>query len=291
MFWVEPFEREWQNTALLQISGVSLERNGSESLKLRSGNLCFQHRRDWLSAETIGVAILLSQGADQRWNKVWQVKMNSQCQNDKIKLLIFLFCLSVVALLSIAVQWNSVVSTWRFSFILMQRSRDDGVSCLQFAGRWHFLCYDLHILKVDPYHIEQPLKQFWSCLNDWNLFSIVGQRLLKNVIYDLWKSASPEAFYSPLFAVQSGHLHSLISLHCPLEEALGPWLWMHNEDSDGLDECPDWSESSLGTHHFVGCVVQWLLRLFFQFWKFVMYGLIQHLTVPNYDYLHVHVVI
>ena len=33
------------------------------------------------------------------------------------------------------------------------------------------------------------------------LFSIVGQRLLKNAIYDLWKSASPEAFYSPLFAV------------------------------------------------------------------------------------------
>ena len=62
-------------------------------------------------------------------------------------------------------------------------------------------CNDLHVLKVDPYHVEQPLKQFWSCLNDWNLFSIVGQRLLKNVIYDLWKSASPEAFYSPLFAV------------------------------------------------------------------------------------------
>ena len=126
--------------------------------------------------------------------------MNSQCQNDKIKLLI-LFCLSVVSLLSIAVQWNSVVSTWRFSFILMQRSRDDGVSYLRFAGRWHFLCYDLHVLKVDPYHVEQPLKQFWSCLNDWNLFSIVGQWLLKNLIYDLWKSASPEAFYSPLFAV------------------------------------------------------------------------------------------
>ena len=63
--------------------------------------------------------------------------MNSQCQNDEIKLLIFLFCLSVVSLLSIAVQWNNVVSTWRFSFsfILMQRSRDDGVSCLRFAGR------------------------------------------------------------------------------------------------------------------------------------------------------------
>ena len=62
-------------------------------------------------------------------------------------------------------------------------------------------CNYLHVLKVDPYHVEQPLKQFWSCLNDWNLFSIVGQRLLKNAIYDLWKSASPEAFYSPLFAV------------------------------------------------------------------------------------------
>ena len=62
-------------------------------------------------------------------------------------------------------------------------------------------CNDLHVLKVDPYHVDQPLKQFWSCLNDWNLFSIVGQWLLKNVIYDLWKSASPEAFYSPLFAV------------------------------------------------------------------------------------------
>ena len=62
-------------------------------------------------------------------------------------------------------------------------------------------CNDLHVLKVDPYHVEQPLKQFWSCLNDWNLFSIVAQWLLKNVIYDLWKSASPEVFYSPLFAV------------------------------------------------------------------------------------------
>ena len=61
--------------------------------------------------------------------------MNSQYQNDEIKLLIFLFCLSVVSLLSIAVQWNSIVSTWRFSFILMQRSLDDGVSCLRFAGR------------------------------------------------------------------------------------------------------------------------------------------------------------
>ena len=61
--------------------------------------------------------------------------MNSQCQNDEIKLLIFLFYLSVVSLLSIAVQWNSVVSTWRFSSILMQRSRDDGVSCLRFSGR------------------------------------------------------------------------------------------------------------------------------------------------------------
>ena len=29
--------------------------------------------------------------------------MNSQCQNDEIKLLIFLFCLIVVSLLSIAV--------------------------------------------------------------------------------------------------------------------------------------------------------------------------------------------
>ena len=62
-------------------------------------------------------------------------------------------------------------------------------------------CNDLHVLKVDPYHVEQPLKQFWSCLNDWTLFSVDGKRLLKNVIYDLWKSASPEAFYSPLFAV------------------------------------------------------------------------------------------
>ena len=60
--------------------------------------------------------------------------MNSQCQNDEIKLLILL-CLSVVSLLSNGVHWNSVVSTWRFSFILMQRSRDDGVSCLRFAGR------------------------------------------------------------------------------------------------------------------------------------------------------------
>ena len=155
----------------------------------------------WVQRQSGWPYSLLSQGADQRWNKVWQVKMNSQCQNNEIKLLIFLFCLIVVSLLSIAVQWSSVVSMLRFSFILMQRSRDHSVSCLRFAGRWHFLCYDLHVLKVDSYHVEQPLKQFWSCLNDWNLFSIVGQWLLKNVIYDLWKSASPEAFYRPLFAV------------------------------------------------------------------------------------------
>ena len=67
--------------------------------------------------------------------------MNSQCQNDEIKLLIFLFCLSVVSLLSIAVQWNSVVSTWRFSFILMQRLRDDGVSCLR---SYAWLCVTGH---------------------------------------------------------------------------------------------------------------------------------------------------
>ena len=35
----------------------------------------------------------------------------------------------------------------------------------------------LHVLKVNPYHVEQPVKQFWSCLNDWNLFSIVGQKI------------------------------------------------------------------------------------------------------------------
>ena len=155
----------------------------------------------WVQRQSVWLYSLLSQGADQRWNKVWQVKMNSQCQNDEVKLLIFLFCLSVVSLLSIAVQWYSVVSTWSFSFILMQRSRDDGVSCLRFACRWQFLCYDLHVLKVDPHHVVQNLKQFWSYINDWNLLSIVGQRLLKNVIYDLWKSDSPEAFYSPLFAV------------------------------------------------------------------------------------------
>ena len=37
---------------------LGLERNVSESLKLRSGSLCFRHGRDLLSAETIGVAIL-----------------------------------------------------------------------------------------------------------------------------------------------------------------------------------------------------------------------------------------
>ena len=155
----------------------------------------------WVQRKSGWLYSLLSQGAYQRWNKVWQVKMNSQCQNDEKSCWPSCFFFSVVSPLSIAVQWNSVVSTWRFSFILMQRSRDDGVSCLRFAGRWHFLCYDLHVLKVDPYHVEQPLKEFWSCLNDWNLFSIVGQWLLKNVILDLWKSASPEAFYSPLFAL------------------------------------------------------------------------------------------
>ena len=58
----------------------------------------------WVQRQSGWLYSLLSQGADQRWNKVWQVKINSQCQNDEIKLLIFLFCLSVVSLLSIAVQ-------------------------------------------------------------------------------------------------------------------------------------------------------------------------------------------
>ena len=166
--------------------------------------------------------------------------MNSQCQNDEIKLLIFLFCLSVVSLLSIAVQWNSVVSTWRFSFILMQRSRDDGVSCLRFAGGWHLLCYDLHVLKVDPYHVEQPPKQFWLCLNEWNLFSIVGRWLLKNVIYDLWKSASPEAFYSPLFAVihyffdrvYNAYIMSSLAFHQTLHQA-GQFVYGWKSDNCG----------------------------------------------------------
>ena len=34
--------------------------------------------------------------------------------------------------------------------------------------------YDLHGLKVDPYHVQQPLKHFWSCLKYQILFSIVG---------------------------------------------------------------------------------------------------------------------
>ena len=57
----------------------------------------------WVQRQSGWLYSLLSQGADQRWNKVWQVKMNSQCQNNEIKLLIFLFCLNVVSLLSIAV--------------------------------------------------------------------------------------------------------------------------------------------------------------------------------------------
>ena len=47
-----------EHSTIWQISGISLERNGSESLKLRSGSLCFQHGSDLLSAETIGMAIL-----------------------------------------------------------------------------------------------------------------------------------------------------------------------------------------------------------------------------------------
>ena len=56
--------------------------------------------------------------------------MNSQCQNDEIKLLIFLFCLSVVSLLSIAVQWNSVEVQFHFDAAVSRRR------CFMFAVCW-----------------------------------------------------------------------------------------------------------------------------------------------------------
>ena len=155
----------------------------------------------WVQRQSGWLYSLLSQGADQRWNNVSQIKMNSQCQNDEIKLLIFLFCWSVVSLLSIAVQWNSVVSTWRFSFILMQRLETTVFHvCGLLVGDISFVTI-CTFWKLTLITLNSLWNNFGHVLNDWNLFSIVGQWLLKNVIYDLWKSASLEAFYSPLFAM------------------------------------------------------------------------------------------
>ena len=45
------------------------------------------------------------------------------------------------------------------------------VCSVKFHGPLRF-GYDLHVLKVDPYHVQRPLKQFWSFLN--GLFGTVG---------------------------------------------------------------------------------------------------------------------
>ena len=75
---------------------------------------------------------LLSQGAVQRWNKVGQVKINSQCQNDEIKLLIFLFCLSVTSQYSRVMEQRRIDMEVQFHF-------DAAVSrrwCFMFAVCW-----------------------------------------------------------------------------------------------------------------------------------------------------------
>ena len=51
---------------------------------------------------------------------------------------------------------------------------------------------------------------------------------------------------------QPGHPPSLISLRCPREECLGPWLPSERTAKTliRLGGCPGWSESSLGAHSF-----------------------------------------
>ena len=59
---------------------------------------------------------------------------------------------------------------------------------------------------------------------------------------------------------QPGHLPSLISLGCPPEETLGPYLTIKCTAKilTRLGGCPGWSELSLGARHFVDFVVLWL---------------------------------
>ena len=59
-------------------------------------------------------------------------------------------------------------------------------------------------------------------------------------------------------------LNSLLCLH---EEALGPWLSMEHTAKTliRLGRCPGWSESLLGTHHFVCFVMLWLIYNFKQY--------------------------
>ena len=39
--------------------------------------------------------------------------------------------------------------------------------------------------------------------------------------------------------------------------------WAHSKDSDQTGRTPGWPESSLGSHHFVGFVVRWLIYIRF----------------------------
>ena len=64
---------------------------------------------------------------------------------------------------------------------------------------------------------------------------------------------------------QPGHPPSLISLRCPHEESLGPWLslgWTA-KTLIGLGGCPGWSESSLDAHVLLlvlswgGTIIMW----------------------------------
>ena len=168
MFWVEPFKRGWQNTALWQISGVSLERNGSESLKLWSGSLCFQHGRDLLSAETIGwLYSLLSQGADQSWNKVWQANRRGGSVSfwcSGLETTVFHVCgllVGDISFVTICTFWKLTLITlnslWNnFGHVLMIEI----CSVLSGSGCWR-MCYTIYENRPHLRHFTVHCLQ-WS---------------------------------------------------------------------------------------------------------------------------------
>ena len=69
---------------------------------------------------------------------------------------------------------------------------------------------------------------------------------------------------------QSGHPPSLISLCCPLEEPLHPWLHTKHPEKTliSLGRCPGWSVFAECTGHFVGFVMRW--RIYFLLLKLVV---------------------
>ena len=117
---------------------------------------------------------------------------------------------------------------------------------------------------------SEPAKNRFSVALDWNLISLIN--LLKDINKKLWfsyysamnlftKCKSDGIIYEPAHdktnkmtcvpskdSDQSGHPLSLISLRCPHEDSLGPWLSLECTVKKliRLGGCPDWSESSLG---------------------------------------------